>query len=1303
MLKLLAALAGLTSCQIGVIGVISVLSQAPSSREQVEHARIYVGHNLFCDMAISDKTRKVLWGRSGSLCAFCRCELFIDATAESEVSIVGEECHIVSGQLGGPRYDPDFPRHLIDDISNLLVLCNVHHKMVDDQFETYTAAVLGDLKSRHEQSVRRANVTAAEPIVDESQRRAEVSQGRTFVSQTAFFAAKASRVPNPLLDFSLSLHGRTDELQVLNSFLESETQWISILNGRGGVGKSKLLHDWSERITGWSIVFLKDAPLWHVDSAREIPPGNVVIVVDDAHRATALANVIQLVAELRSHQKLKLVLSTRPGGMLELKRQLYMSFDSTEVEQLPDIEELTDEQAEVLAAEVLGEQFAIYAKDLARVSGNSPLVIVAGGRLITSHHILPAEISGIEDFRNTVFSRFYDELKLSGPDFAINPPRPLLQVIAAIGPVNAASEEFLTEVELFLECTTNDILSTLDLLASHGVVTPRTEPVRIVPDVLSDYVLETACVSQQGLPTGYADKIFDAFGDQFFERLMQNLSELDWRLGRVGRGLDLLQSVWNKIYARFRVADTHRRRKLLEELRPAAVYQPGKILELVRLARTEPLVQADIPQRYWPRRDYILEAVPVLLEATAYHPDFTSQSVDVLWDLESEEESERNSDGSAKGTLNRLASYQRYKWAAFNFAMLLQAARLCRRPDAFDRKFTPLDLVDEILEREGEFTENLGHAISYGGFGLNPAAVAPVRANAVQFLDSLLYAGRDIVAIAAARSLGRLLFNTLNRMGRESSPEELAWQQQERLTVIPLLAQRLLVEPLTLPVRRCIIDVIRSASAVRCNEEIRDRAGAEFGTVQWDDDLLVFDAVCCREGDFPITSTTDPAGSWNSQSDAQLAQLAAALNRRFATVEERAAEIVTKMKLACEARLQPNGFERIVRLYWRDGAMLAALADCIGRDPESLKLVNELSFALRGLHSARPEEFRTRAREILSRGVEHQVIAAAGALRVDAQNVTAGDISLIETYLAFPNSLVRREGLHAIAYLGQKPEVQPQLLRAVLSVPVAGDAQVAATLVGAFSPYGVWLTQLSEADAAHLLNELATIQNLSVNQGAIPSFLSRLTERFPDQVLEFLLRRLEMEEQHRANGDWDFHGIDSAYGYVSFGSAQPAVKGRLAQICLDRYLRAIPPASSYRSLFWSVLGGFDDEVLSVLSRAAAGADEEHAEKILTLIRASAGRLVLGNTEFVKQFLRQLSGAVRAEAIAAFVENAYSLGSGGFAGDPNQRIEQNRRAIETVLPALQSDGDMDDLIAALNSSETPRYDFGGHFGLQLPPG
>jgi hypothetical protein len=1253
-------------------------------------------------MAITDKTRKLLWGRSGRSCAFCKCDLFIDTTAESEESVVGDECHIVSGQVDGPRYDPTFPAGLIDHVSNLLLLCKVHHKMVDDQYETYTTEVLRKIKADHEHWVRLAMVAAAQRHVDESQRAADLASGRTFVSHTAFFAAKASKVPNPILDFSLPLHGRADQLRALQSFLESESESIAILSGRGGLGKSKLLHDWSASLDGWNVIFLKDAPLWHPDSAREIPQGKVVIVVDDAHRASTLSSVIELYRELRSLQTIKLLLSTRPGGVLELERQLYKSFGSAEVLRLPDLEDLTDQQSEVLATEVLGEQFSMYARDLARVSDNSPLVIVAGGNLIASRHILPAEISGIEDFRRAVFSRFYDELKLSGPDFAINPPRPLLQVIAAIGPVDAASEDFLSSVESFLECTSSDILATLDALATHGVITPRTEPVRIVPDVLSDYVLETACVSPQGLSTGYADRIFAAFGDAFFEKLMQNLSELDWRLGRVGRGLDLLNAVWNKIYARFREADTHRRRKLLEELRSAAVYQPGKILELVRLARTEPLVNGDIPRIYRMGREYILEVLPVLLEATAYHPEFTSRSVDVLWELGSEESPEKQSDGSAKGTLERLASYQRYKWPAFNFTMLLQAIRLTRRVGSFYRNFTPLDLVDQILEREGEFTEYRGNAISYGGFGLNSIAVAPVRENAMQFLDSLLYSERDVVAIAAVESLGQLLPNVLNRVGRESAPEELAWQQEERLKVIPLLAQRLSVAPLTLPVRRSIVHVLRSATSVRCSPEVRELAGAECDKVEWDDDLLVFDAVCCRQGDFPITSTADPVGSWDSQSDAQLSQVTMALERRYAAVEERAVELVAKVKLAYGCRLQPNGFDRIVGCFRRDGRFLSALVDCIGGDSESPKLVNEFRIALLALQFTRPAEFRARACEIIGRGVLHEVIAAAGGLRIDAENVTIEDIDLIVTYLAFPNSLVKRDCLHTIACLGRKAEVQPALLRAVLGIEVEGDAQVAASLVGTFGPYGVWLTQLSEPSVSRILDQLATVEDFSVNQGAIPSFLSRLTERFPEQVLGFMLRRLDIEDERHAAGDWSFRaGLDSPYGHVSFGNVETEIKARLVQTCLDRYLKTTPPGSSYRSLFWTVLGGLDDNVLSVLSRAVAGAEGERLEKILALIRTSPGRLVLGNPAFVKQFLRNLSGEARVQAVAAFVENSYSLGSGGFAGDPSRVTENNRNAIAGVLPTFQQDADMQDLSEALAASESPHYDFGSPFGLQLP--
>lgn len=104
-------------------------------------------------MAISNKTRKILWGRSANRCAICRQELVIEATPYDDESVVGEECHIVSAQMHGPRYDSAVLTQSLDSYPNLMLLCCVHHKMVDDQFETYTVDILERIKANHEKWV----------------------------------------------------------------------------------------------------------------------------------------------------------------------------------------------------------------------------------------------------------------------------------------------------------------------------------------------------------------------------------------------------------------------------------------------------------------------------------------------------------------------------------------------------------------------------------------------------------------------------------------------------------------------------------------------------------------------------------------------------------------------------------------------------------------------------------------------------------------------------------------------------------------------------------------------------------------------------------------------------------------------------------------------------------------------------------------------------------------------------------------------------------------------------------------------
>jgi hypothetical protein len=101
-------------------------------------------------MAITDKTRKTLWGRSGNRCAICKHELVVSKTISDDESVVGDECHIISSHPSGPRYDPSCPQERLDAYENLILLCRTHHKMIDDQCESYTVDVLRQMKVNHE-------------------------------------------------------------------------------------------------------------------------------------------------------------------------------------------------------------------------------------------------------------------------------------------------------------------------------------------------------------------------------------------------------------------------------------------------------------------------------------------------------------------------------------------------------------------------------------------------------------------------------------------------------------------------------------------------------------------------------------------------------------------------------------------------------------------------------------------------------------------------------------------------------------------------------------------------------------------------------------------------------------------------------------------------------------------------------------------------------------------------------------------------------------------------------------------------
>lgn len=106
-------------------------------------------------MSISLKTHKMLWGRAANRCAICKIELAVDKTEVDDESLIGDECHIIARQDGGPRGNTEpLPSDNRDTYENLLLLCKNHHKQVDDQRIFFTADKLRQIKTEHENWVK---------------------------------------------------------------------------------------------------------------------------------------------------------------------------------------------------------------------------------------------------------------------------------------------------------------------------------------------------------------------------------------------------------------------------------------------------------------------------------------------------------------------------------------------------------------------------------------------------------------------------------------------------------------------------------------------------------------------------------------------------------------------------------------------------------------------------------------------------------------------------------------------------------------------------------------------------------------------------------------------------------------------------------------------------------------------------------------------------------------------------------------------------------------------------------------------
>lgn len=171
-------------------------------------------------MAISDRDRKLLWARSGDLCAFPGCHQALTQEGVDSPFPVGEEAHVVARTPDGPRGEDPLPRRERDKYANLLLLCPTHHAVVDNDTTTYTVAKLHEMKADHERWVRKSRSVKGPPAIS------------------------VSKLPITGPD----LFGRDEELALLDDAWDDPNTNIVAFVAFGGVGKSAIINEWIRRV-----------------------------------------------------------------------------------------------------------------------------------------------------------------------------------------------------------------------------------------------------------------------------------------------------------------------------------------------------------------------------------------------------------------------------------------------------------------------------------------------------------------------------------------------------------------------------------------------------------------------------------------------------------------------------------------------------------------------------------------------------------------------------------------------------------------------------------------------------------------------------------------------------------------------------------------------------------------------------------------------------------------------------------------------------------------------------------------------
>lgn len=634
---------------------------------------------------------------------------------------------------------------------------------------------------------------------------------KAFLQPEEFFARYLE--PQRLFNHRLPQVGRRDHLNSLLGFVEGKAQ-IAILPGRGGSGKSKLIHTTWRRLRrrrpDLSVRLAAENLSLKEESLDELPDDSCLVIVDDAHRTGGLEVLLRAAWQ---NPTLKVLLVTRPHATEYLAAQArYAGFDFNDIvlhKPLPDLDYRREHRR--LSRLVLGADWGQYADKLASVTRDSPLLAVLGGQLLRTEQVAPSFLSRNNKFCEEVLSRFRD-IRLgeivsnSDGRFTSRECADVLPLVAVVSPLNLQQADLVQAMARLVGMAEARLKQLLGLLVEAGALAQGGRLVRIVPDVLSDFILHEACFSG-GVPTGWANQVYQALADFRLDVILRNFAELDWRIRTtpseenstitsMTSETGLLDSIWRDIEECFHGGSLAERKDWLGRLERIAFMQPQRVWPLVEIVLYEPVPEdpneVSPELRPWVRpttQSDVLASLAPVLRGVACDDRFTARCADLLWELGRDLRAEPNHSPSTISTLRQLASYERHKPLAYNHIVLDCCREWMNDPNVHAYQHSILEVLSPMLARRVNWTEMDGHWLSYGSVTLYREPLRELRRGALELVDRCALSGSRRVVLAALDALHTVISEQDLFELREKEPS--AWQswEAEQITALDVVAR----------------------------------------------------------------------------------------------------------------------------------------------------------------------------------------------------------------------------------------------------------------------------------------------------------------------------------------------------------------------------------------------------------------------------------------------------------------------------------------------------------------------------------